>query len=304
MERLMNNITGRMVGVGITMVVRGDYAEIARVIPGGPADTAGVRVGDIIIAVNGESVVGWTMDEIAFQIRDINRTNAILVVQRGDMFFSFDIEKEEIRHPSVVVESLDALSEAEGFGDLSHFRYMEISTVNTETANEVRSAIRHMRGDGVEGLILDLRGNTGGDLGATVDIANQLVPRGIIFTTIDNTGRTRVYSSTLRASPFSQIVVLVDRNTASAAEIIASALQDSEAAIVIGENTFGKGVVQRIYALRTGGALMLTTDEYFRRDGGVINEVGVIPDIVLEARLGPEGEDLALLRALEILTGR
>jgi carboxyl-terminal processing protease len=167
----------------------------------------------------------------------------------------------------------------------------------------MRAAFTQMRREGVTGLILDLRGNTGGYLDVTLEICRMLVPRGIILQTVGAAGRTRTFSSHLNAPPFGTMVVLTDRYTASAAEVIASALQDSGAAIVVGERTYGKGVIQSFFVNPSGGALRLTTEEYFTRNGNAINNVGITPDVEV-ARDNRQNHDGTLEKALEIILRR
>jgi len=300
LAQFTNSLSGQLVGIGISMSAREDgRIEIVRVLPGSPAEAAGVVPGDLLISVDGQRVVGWGLNEITSLITNRDNERVIVSFDRNGRILTFDILKEEIRSPTVIVERLHHLPEADGLNGLQDFRYMQISTVGLTTGRDVQLALSQMQNEGVQGIILDLRGNTGGYLEVAVEIANLMVPRGIVLQTVSRSGRRYTYSSLLEEVPFDNVVVLVNRFTASAAEAIAAALQDSDAAVIIGEPTFGKGLVQSVYGIRTGGALMLTTEEYFRRNGEAINGVGVIPNVLVER--SPDGQDQVLHRGLEVL---
>ena len=292
-------LTGRIVGIGVSMLTREDgRVEVTRVFADSPAQYAGVLPGDVIAYIDGYDVRSMTLSEIASIITDPDTERVVIGFEREDIVVTFDILKAEIRSPTVIVERIEEIADSFGLEEFANFRYVQISTFGLATGDDVRMALDSMRAEGVEGIVLDLRGNTGGYLDVTVEVANLLVPAGAVLQTVNQAGRRRTYSSTLPEAPFDNMVVLVNRFTASAAEVIASALQDSGSAVIVGEPTFGKGLVQSVYSLRTGGALKLTTEEYFRRNGGTINEVGVIPCIEVERR---DGWDFVLRRGLEEL---
>ena len=296
-------LTGRLRGIGVQLLtLENGRVVVTRVFADSPAERAGVRTGDIIVSVDGTDVQSADIETIRSLILNPDTDNALVSFDRDGEIITFDIPKEEIYSPTVLKNRLGEMPEAEGFGNTDYFRHVQITSVGLATGDDFRRAMETMREENVRGIILDLRSNTGGYLDVTLDIANQIIPAGVVLRTVNQAGRTRTHSSVLREMPFDNIVVLVNRFTASAAEVIASALQDSGAAVVVGETTFGKGLVQTMYFLQTGGALKLTTEEYFRRNGGTINDVGVIPCYIVER---DDGElDAVLLRGLEILLER
>ena len=304
LEDFINFLDGRLVGIGVSMETQDDgRIKIDRVFEYSPAEEAGLLAGDIFVSVNGDSVVGLSMADLRAIILDPDTTYVYVGVERNGQVITFNITKAEFSSPTVTVRRLEAIPEAQGMASLDNFRYMRISSVGYATGEEVRNAISTMRAEGVQGIILDLRGNSGGHLDVTVDIANQLVPAGVVLQMVNRAGRRRTYSSVLQEVPFNNVVVLVNRFTASAAEVIASALQDSGAAVVIGEPTYGKGSVQSFHAIGTGGALSLTTEEYFRRGGGRINGVGVEPCIPVTRTFGTHSDNV-LQAGLEVLIQR
>ena len=306
MRRFSESVTGRIrTGIGIRIALMQDgRAVVAVVFSNSPAYRVGMLSGDVLMYIDGESVEGMTLDLISTIVTNPETERVTIEVDREGESYTFDILKEEIVTPTVTVYALDDIPEADDItANLRGYRRIHISSVGLNTAEDLEVILQELRDDGIQGIILDLRGNTGGYLEPTIDIANMLVPRGVVLQTINQDGSRRTYSSTLRNAPFENIVVLVDRFTASAAEVIASALQDSGVATVVGEVTFGKGLVQSVYSMRTGGALKLTTEEYFRRSGEAINDVGVIPDILVENTPGIRMPDAALRVGIEVLLG-
>jgi carboxyl-terminal processing protease len=156
---------------------------------------------------------------------------------------------------------------------------IKISAFTSGTSEEFRSMVRQVKNEGATKLILDLRGNTGGYVDQAIAVCKQIVPAGIIISARNKKGDTVNYTSTLYTQPFEKIVVLVDGMTASSAEIVASALQDSGAAVVVGEKTYGKGVMQSVTDFSELGVLKMTTYEYYTRSGKKVNGVGVTPDV-------------------------
>jgi carboxyl-terminal processing protease len=160
--------------------------------------------------------------------------------------------------------------------------YIKINQIADNTDSEIRQAITSLKKQGKTKLVLDLRGNTGGYVEQAIGVCRQLVPSGRIIYAKDKAGNVTEYNSYLTQKPFDNMIVLVDDMTASASEIVASAIQDSGAGIVIGKQTYGKGVMQSVIDLSEMGYLKLTAYEYFSRTGKKINGVGVTPDIPIE----------------------
>lgn len=297
------SITGTPLrGIGVSMQLGSDgRVTIINVFPDAPAEAAGVQPGDVILYVDGEPVTGTTLDFVGDLITNPETARTVIDVERGGNRYTFDIEKAAFRTPTVMTNRLEDFQESEDFSGIDNFAVIHVRSVGRYTSEDIRRAIYSLLADGVEGIILDLRGNAGGYLEPTIDIANQLVPQGIVLQTVNQSGEISTYSSTLTEPPFEYVVVLVNRFTASAAEVIASALQDSDAATIVGESTFGKGSVQSMYSMLTGGVLKLTTEEYFRRNGDAISGVGVIPCIRVQSGQRAGEQDTVLRRGIEVL---
>ena len=189
-------------------------------------------------------------------------------IARGDTVRDYNINlvRVELHSVNTVTDMTQFNSSGQNFNDKS-VGYIKISTFTNNTANEFASAINTFKAASKTKLILDLRGNTGGYVDEAINVAKLIVPGGVIITTRDKKGNLTTYSSDLKTTPYEKCVVLVDSMTASAAEIVASAMQDSGAAKIVGEKTFGKGVMQSVMSFDDVGVVKMTTLEYSSRYG-------------------------------------
>lgn len=265
---------------------------VSRVYEGSPAEKAGIKKGDTIVKINGNKVKGKYWEEIDSYYSLDNKGVKITISRNGEdkeLYIKF----ANFSMPTVFVSTVKAIT---GRTDLpDDIRVVELSSVSDDTANELKTAIDKMQNEGVTKVILDLRSNSGGYLDVAVDICNLIVPKGVVLTTVDNDGNKLTYTSKLEKVPFEKMIVLTDEYTASAAEVIAGALQDSKAAMIIGETTFGKGVIQSTAENDDGSAIKLTTEKYFRRSGAAVNKVGIVPNIRVEMlQINPDDVDIKL----------
>jgi carboxyl-terminal processing protease len=177
--------------------------------------------------------------------------------------------------------------------------YIKLNQFHARSAQEIASSINNMEDKKVKGVILDLRDNGGGDFEASLDIADLFLDESDVVSVKDSRGKETVHKA--RAGSYSApLIVLVNKNSASASEILSGALQDNGRAILVGEKTFGKGLVQTVFPLRDGGALKLTTQKYFTPKGTDINEIGINPDYVVKNPNNGD-KDLQLERAIQLL---
>jgi len=265
---LTESTTGNYAGLGVHIDVRDGWIVIIAPLPGSPAATAGVQSGDRIISVNGRSTEGWTLDDARGALRGKPGTLVELRVERPGVPtpLSFDVRRSDIHVRSVS----HALMLADGVG------YVNLSIFSDSSADELRDAIGALRRRGATTLLLDLRSNPGGLLEQGVNVAGLFLDpgqrivsmRGRAFgTTHDFTDETR------ELWPELSLIALVDGHTASAAEIVAGALQDHDRAMIIGSTTYGKGVAQSVYPLASGsGALKLTTARWLTPSGRSIQK--------------------------------
>ena len=281
LNELQKSFSGKMYGIGISFnISEKNTPIIGKVLADSPAAKSGLAKGDILLEVNGREVKGLPLDDI-FAIIDESDI-VTFKIQRGVETFEKSIEKQIIEVPTVTLEPFEDKIDAAKTRDNTELRYMAISEFGEETAQEFIDAIDKLREEGVKRIAIDLRGNPGGYADSVIKICKHIVPKGPILFTINKKGEETLIYSELEDIPFEKIVVLTDHGTASAAEVLVSALQDAKAATVIGETTYGKGVIQSLYPLPVGGALKFTTEEYLRRSGEKINNIGVVPDITVE----------------------
>ncbi len=299
-EQERENLRGNFGGIGVNLQRDPSGAVVLTPIPGNPAAAAGVRDGDILRAIDGQPVdPALTVEAIADLLRGEKGTDVVLTVLHPGESSPVDIavERADILIPSVWHRVLD---EAPTVG------YIQLSRFSGESAAEVAAAADSLRKAGVTAIVLDLRHNGGGLLDAAIDVADHFLAAGLIMLE-DARGEER------RFEPYREtvaeglhLVVLVDQATASAAEIVAGALQDRGRATLIGARTFGKGSVQLIYDLSDGSSVHVTSARWLTPSGRRLDGVGLEPDLLVEPTQAARdvGRDEPLERAVRfLLTG-
>jgi carboxyl-terminal processing protease len=293
-EQLSGSYEG--IGAAVELDERGQLV-IVRPFVGQPAAEAGLRGGDIVSYVDGEAIAGMSLDEIVALVKGPVGTEVTLTVVREGRAEPFDVQvaRAQIEIPIVESEML-----ADNIG------YVRLSTFSSSADQILREAIEALLDQDAQALVLDLRDNPGGFLHQATAVADLFLDEGIILYQRDNDGREEVFSSR-DGEPGEQIplVVLVNVGSASAAEIVAGAIQDRGRGTIVGEATFGKGSVQQSHTLSDGSELRVTIARWYTPNNVSISELGVIPDIEAttpETFGGPA--DTQLQRAIDlILTG-
>ncbi|MCL0049956.1 S41 family peptidase [Thermodesulfovibrionales bacterium] len=285
---------GEFAGVGIQIGMRDENLTVISPIEGTPAYKAGLKAGDIIIKIDHEPAEAMSLSEAVSRIRGEIGTSVILTILRDKLEEpkDFDITREIIEIVSVRYELLE-----EGIG------YIRISAFQTKTAKELSDALSILTQEKeISSLIVDLRNNPGGLLSSAVDVAGQFLPEGklVVYIKDGQDRRTDFYARGIRLDYALPVVVLVNRGSASASEIVAGALGDWDRAVILGEQTFGKGTVQSLIPLHDGSAINLTTAIYYTPKGIPIKEEGITPRIIVEAVI-EEDEDIQLQRAIDLL---
>jgi carboxyl-terminal processing protease len=265
-------------GVGVTVGEDPLGLRIRKVFAESPAAKAGIREGDVIVAVNGTSLKGKTSEEATALVKGKPGTKVTLTTQRGKVRSTKSVTRATISFPVVETETRTV--------DGEKLAHIELSSFTAGAHGEVRTAVQRALKGGAKGIVFDMRGNGGGLLDEAVLISSIFIPEGTVVSTDGRTRGRKTFKATGDAiSTKVPVVVLVDKGTASASEIVTGALQDRKRAEVIGTNTYGKGVFQEIEPLPNGGALEITVGEYFTPSGrnlgggGVKQGSGITPDI-------------------------
>ncbi len=289
---LMEDFSGSFYGVGMFVDQVDDKIVVFQPIEGMPAYEAGIKSGDEILEVNGKSIKGMSVEEVVILIRGEEGTKVTITFFRPDTNekFTKELVRERIEVPNFFkIEVID-----EKIGYVNYYSFKQ-----NGDASDFKIKLEELFDEGVKVLILDLRGNSGGLLSEAVDLARIFIDEGIIVivkekkSTITYSGKDTKYAEM-------PLVVIVDKGSASASEIFAGAIQDHNRAKLVGNTTFGKGKVQKIYSLPDGSGIKFTTADYFLPSDKSINEVGVIPDIIVDDDKETEEVDEQLEAAKKI----
>ncbi len=279
------------VGIAVNEVARG--LRVATVYKHTPAREAGIEPGEIITGVNGHSIAGKDADAVTGQIRGPAGTKVTLTVaSRDGTSRDLTLTRREVSIPQVAghIETVGG----------KKIGYVRLAGFFPGAHGELRKEVENLYQQGAQGLVLDLRGNGGGLLTEGVLVSSIFVPNGVIVSTHGRTQRTRTFDATGDALPRHPMVVLINGDTASAAEIVTAALEQSGVAKVAGTTSFGKGTFQEVIPLKNGGALDLTVGQYLTRNGTSINDVGIPPQV--KAKDNPSTKpDEGLNKALQVL---
>ena len=275
LNELTEQTQGIYFGIGayVSMDSETNLPKISGVIEGAPAADVDLRANDIIYEVDGVSTAGKTLTEAVNMIRGEAGTTVDLTIVRqgaGD-YLHVTVERAKVESPTVKYEMLD-----------DNMAYIQIVEFDDVTIDQFTDALATVKGSGMEGLILDLRGNPGGSLDAVVKIARKLLPEGMIVYTEDKAGKRTEYTCDGKTPLEVPLVVLVDMNSASASEILAGAIQDYGVGTLVGTTTFGKGIVQQIMPFTDGSAIKITISAYYTPNGRNIHGTGIEPDVECE----------------------
>ena len=279
--------TGSYSGVGIEVAYVDDSVRVIAPIADSPAARAGIRTGDVLVAVDGVAINALRLNETLDRLRGSIGTPVTLTMRRDEEVIEHIMRRQLIRVASVHNEFLSP-----GIG------YVRISQFNEDTASEVTSAVDDMQeagGDLLDGLVLDLRNNPGGILDSAVAVSDLFLNEGTIVSADGRSSESRFTRSAHRGDILdgAVMVVLVNNGSASASEIVAGALQDHARATVVGTSTFGKGLVQTVMPLSRGRAIKLTTSHYYTPSGDSIQGVGITPDVRVDDTPGFPGSSLS-----------
>ncbi len=298
-QREKEDLSGRFGGIGAYVTQTEDGRIVLDPMPGQPAEQAGIQKGDVVIKVDDTEITPqMTVDEVVNLVRGQVGTVVRLTLRREGLAEPFVVEivRQEILSPSVEWKMLEGVA---GAG------YIRITIFSDRTAQELRQAIQELQDQGMERLVLDLRGNGGGLLKAAVDVADEFLDGGVVLFQMEKGDQETAFDAggggRWQTGP---LVVLVDGGTASASEIVVGALQDRNRATVVGQKTYGKGSVQSVFDLSDGSSVHITSAQWFTPNRRQISGAGLMPDV--EVAISEEdrnqGRDPQLERAIELLT--
>ena len=288
------SFSGSFEGIGAEVTLRRGLPVIVSPLPNTPAEQAGVRPGDVILAVDGVSTEGKSLQDAILRIRGPRGTSVTLTVRHFGQSELVDITivRGEITIESVYTNIMD-----------DNIGYVNLRAFNENTDRVLLVGLEAMKEQGVTGIVLDLRNNPGGLVSSTVDVASHFLIEGLVLYEVNGRGeRTNLEVRGDPLFPDIPLVVLVNRFSASGSEVLAGALQDHDRAQLVGTRTFGKGAVNLLRRLSDGGGLNFTFANWFTPDGRLIEGDGLEPDFVVPGNPGPEG-DPQLDKAVELIKG-
>ena len=267
-SQLKADTSGSFGGIGVYMGFKEGGVYVLGVIPDSPGEKAGLLAGDSILAVNDQPISEIEPGEVALKIRgEVGSSVNLLIHREGEEDKTYSITREIIHVQTVSGKMLD-----------DRIGYIRISNFSENTDKEFKETVAKLEKENMKGFILDLRQNPGGVITSCVEIAKEIVPAGPIVSVIRRDGEKEVYTSDLKEAKY-PIVVLLDKNSASAAELLSGALQDTKAAIVVGEKSYGKGSVQTVIPMFQNDGIKLTIAKYYTPNGRSIDGTGIEPDV-------------------------
>lgn len=275
LEELMDQTEGIYYGIGayVSQDTASGLPKISGVIEGAPAEEVDLRANDLIYEVDGMSTYGLSLTEAVSLIKGPEDTEVTLtIVREGESdYLTVTVTRRKVETPTVKYEMLE-----------DGMAYIQLTEFDDVSIKQFEEALASVRKSGMKGMILDLRGNPGGSLNAVVEMARMILPKGMIVYTEDKSGKRSEYTCEGDKKLDVPLVVLVDMNSASAAEIMAGAIKDYKLGTLVGTTTFGKGIVQQIIPFRDGSAVKVTISAYYTPNGNNIHGLGIEPDVICE----------------------
>ncbi len=271
-SELLSSLEGKYEGIGVS--INNETKALIKVYPHTPASKAGLLDNDIIIGVNNDDVTALSGQEVVNKIK-AQKGQFTLVVNRGNETLTFTLSNEEILKPCIDYELLQD----------SKIGYIAITAFSQSLEEQMHIALEDLEASGMTSLIIDLRDNTGGYLDAAHSVASIFLPKGSIIYSLNEKNKITNYKDSTSEKKDYKIVVLTNKNTASASEILAAALKDVYGATLVGETTYGKGKVQQTMQLDGGTMIKYTSAYWLTPNGTCIDEVGITPDYIIQNEL-------------------
>lgn len=297
-QQFTQSLQGKLEGIGAELTMRDGMVVVVAPLKGSPASKAGLEPEDIITKVDGEDIQGETLHQVVQRIRGPKGSNVTLSIIREEEpdLMEIDITRASITVPSVEYEIKETATGSVG--------YIQLNQFGEDSVKEVKNALKDLRNEDLQGLIMDVRFNGGGYLEGAVDMASMFLKEGKVVTVERRNGEpSNHYVSGRPSDPDIPLVVLINEGSASASEILAGALQDANRATIIGKKSFGKGTVQEVFDLPGNASVRITVARWLTPSGRDLGKDGVHPDIEVERTREDVAnqEDPQLDAALELL---
>lgn len=294
-EQFETNLTGTYYGIGAQVAKVEEDSIVTRIFDNSPAEKAGLKPGDIFISVGGENVKGIELDDLVSRLKSDKNKIATVLVNRDGEEIEIKIEKSIVEIPSISTEMLD-----------DNIGYMYISIFGMNTDDEFDKALNELKEKGMEKLIIDLRDNSGGYLSTVTNMISKFVDKNTVIYQIKDKNKITKYTALNNETLNYKTVILVNENSASASEIMTSALQEQYGATIVGTKTYGKGTVQQTKDLSNGTLIKYTIEEWLTSNGKSIEKEGVTPDVEIELNeeyfnTYEKKDDNQLQKAIELL---
>lgn len=277
----LSSLAGSFVGIGVGLNYINDEIVITEVFEGGAAKEGGVIVNDIIVQVNDDVITPENIDSMVNRIIGDEGTYVRVTFKRGNETYELKLERRRIEIPTVIAVDISNYLDERDVNLLNEVAAYKVTSFSENTDETLIIEIRAAIAAGKDYLLLDMRGNGGGYINTALNMARELVPEGVICTIVEKSGEEYTYNSNLK-DPKMEVVMLLDGNSASATELFAAAVKDAGVGVIIGEQSYGKGVGQTIFDVNDDYKVKLTIFEYFSRNGYKINGIGVAPTIEVD----------------------
>ena len=278
-KSLVTSTEGHFGGIGVVIGMKDNNFVVIAPLKGTPGDRAGIKSGDKITAIDSKKTAGQTLEDVVAQIRGKEGTTVEIELKT----VAGEVKTVRVIRSDIKLETVAGEMKNNKIG------YIRIGMFNENTGSDFIKKFHELEGQGMEGLVLDLRDNPGGLLSESVKVAELMVPKGPIVSVTERSGKSVTEYSSLEKAKY-PVAVIVNQGSASAAEIVAGALQDTKAGKLFGTKTFGKGSVQAVSNLDESTGMKLTIARYYTPSGRSINGTGIEPDVVIEAA-GETGEN-------------
>ncbi len=273
-ETVYNNITGEFYGIGVQITLSGDHIIVMGVFPASPAEKAGIKLYDTIISVDGKSIAGMSVADVATLIKREKGKEVVIGVKRNGQEMNISCYCDEVNQNPTSYKILED-------GKIGYI-YISDFTANLDTF--VSPILKEFDEKGIKNVILDIRNNGGGELNAAISLAEHFIPEGVIAKfkyKNPEMNEDVTITNGLKENPYN-LVLLVNENSASASELFSGAVKDRKAGVVMGTKTYGKGSMQSVQRLHTGAGIKFTVAEFHSPNDSRIHEVGVTPDVLVE----------------------